>query len=432
MKVFLTALGCKLNQAEVDRFAEQFVDAGYAVVEEARHADLAIVHSCTVTHVADKKSRQAIRQAKRANPAARVIVSGCYAETAAGELAGLPEVDLVVSQRETPRLIELASALGVVPEPLRDGSVPHPFPLPRTRTRAFVKIQDGCNDFCAYCIIPYSRGRVRSVPVDAVIADIERKLERGYREIVLTGVSIGAYGHDQGPKRATTSLSQLIGEILDRTKVERLRITSLEPHDFDPQLLPYFRDERVCPHLHLCLQSGSDATLRRMRRRYDTAEYAAVAAALRAANPRMQLTTDVIVGFPGETDEEFAETLAFVERLGFAALHVFRYSPRAGTRAASFPNQVPEPVKKARSETLMALGERLAAAARAAQPGQRARVLFEEAARLNGQPAWVGLTEQYFRTIVPAREPLDGQIRSVVITGATSTLLVGCLAKEIA
>lgn len=432
MKVFLTALGCKLNHAEVERFAEQFVEAGYAVVDDAQRADLTIVHSCTVTHVADKKSRQVIRQAKRANPATRVIVSGCYAETSPGELAGLAEVDLVVSQRDAPRIVELAGRLGVVPEPFVDGLVPHPLPLPRTRTRAFVKIQDGCNDFCSYCIIPFSRGRVRSVPVDDVIADIERKLARGYREIVLTGVSIGAYGQDHGPKRATTSLSLLIEAILDRTSVERLRISSLEPHDFDPALLPFFRDSRVCPHLHLCLQSGSDATLKRMRRRYDTAGYAALVAALREANPALQLTTDVIVGFPGETDEEFADTLAFVERIGFADLHVFRYSPRAGTKAAHFPDQVPEPVKKERSDVLIALGERLAAAARRAQQGRCYQVLFETHTTLDGQPAWSGLTENYFRTIVPAPTPLDGQIAPVIIERATSTTLVGRLAKEAA
>jgi threonylcarbamoyladenosine tRNA methylthiotransferase MtaB len=432
MKVFLTALGCKLNQAEVDRFAEQFVDAGYAVVGEASRADLAIVHTCTVTHVADKKSRQAIRQAKRANPAARVMVSGCYAATAPGELAGLAEVDLVVGQRDSLRIVELAGSLGVVPEPFVDGLIPHPLPLARARTRAFVKIQDGCNDFCAYCIIPFSRGRVSSVPVDDIVADIQRKLARGYQEIVLTGVSIGAYGQDRGPKRATTSLPQLVGEILDRTAVQRLRITSLEPHDFDPALIPFFRDERVCPHLHLCLQSGSDATLKRMRRRYTTAEYAALAAALRAANPKLTLTTDVIVGFPGETDEEFAETYAFIERLGFADLHVFRYSPRAGTKAADFPDQVPDEVKKARSDALITLGERLAAGARASQVGCRVRVLFESPADLDGRPAWSGLAENYLRVIVPANQPLENQVLPINIERATATTLVGRLAKEAA
>jgi threonylcarbamoyladenosine tRNA methylthiotransferase MtaB len=211
-----------------------------------------------------------------------------------------------------------------------------------------------------------------------------------------------------------------------------LRISSLEPHDFDPALLPFFRDPRVCPHLHLCLQSGSDATLKRMRRRYDTAEYAAIVAALRGVSPAMQVTTDVIVGFPGETDEEFAETVAFVERVGFADLHVFRYSARIGTKAAAFPDQVPEPVKKERSDVLIALGERLAAAARSAQPGRRYRVLFESRTSLDGQPAWSGLTENYFRTIVPAPAPLDGEIAPVVIERATSTTLVGRLAKEAA
>ncbi|MFN8532724.1 MAG: tRNA (N(6)-L-threonylcarbamoyladenosine(37)-C(2))-methylthiotransferase MtaB [Dehalococcoidia bacterium] len=432
MKVFLTALGCKLNQAEIDRFAEQLVDAGYGIADAAGEADLAIVHTCTVTQVADKKSRQAVRQAKRANPDARVLVSGCYAETSPGALAGLAEVDLVVAQRDAPRIVELVEGLGITPEPFRDGLTPHPLPLARTRSRAFVKIQDGCNDFCAYCIIPYSRGRVRSVPVDEVVADVQRKLARGYHEIVLTGVSIGAYGQDRGPRRATISLPALVGEILDRTEVQRLRISSLEPHDFDPALIPYFADERVCPHLHLCLQSGSDATLKRMRRRYDTAEYAGLAAALRAANPAMCLTTDVIVGFPGESAKEFAETYSFVERTGLADLHVFRYSARAGTKAADLPDQVDERTRQERSEELIALGKRLAAQFRSAQAGARYRVLFEAPTTHDGRRGWLGLSENYLRTIVLADQPLDGRVLPVTIERVAGEHLIGRLAGEAA
>jgi threonylcarbamoyladenosine tRNA methylthiotransferase MtaB len=430
VKVFLTALGCKLNQAEVDRFAEQFLDAGYSLASDAAAADLALIHTCTVTQVADRKSRQVIRQVKRANPQARVLVSGCYAHTSPGALAGLAEVDLVVSQVDQARLVDLARSIGIEPEPLLDGQTPHPLPFPRTRTRAFVKIQDGCNDFCTYCIIPYARGRVRSVPVEEVIADITRKLARGFREIVLTGVSIGAYGQDHGPRRATTSLARLVEAVLRQTSVERLRLSSLEPHDFEPELIPFFREERLCPHLHLCLQSGSDSVLRRMRRRYDTTAYAALVAALRAANPKMSITTDVIVGFPGETDEEFAETLAFVEQMGFASLHVFRYSPRPGTRAATFPDQVPEPVKRARSEALLALGERLAQATRARLVGERCYVLFETPTQLAGTPAWLGLTEHYHRTVVPATLPLEGRIAPVMIEGVGEDGVVGRLAGE--
>ncbi len=432
MKVFLTALGCRLNQAEADRFAEQFTNAGYGLTSTADDADLAIIHTCTVTHVADKKSRQVIRQTKRANPNALVMVSGCYAETSPGEVAGLPEVDLVVSQRDKARIVDLAADIGARPNPIATGLVPHPLPLPASRSRAFVKIQDGCNDFCTYCIIPYSRGRVQSEPTEAIIEDIKRKMARGATEVVLTGVSIGAYGHDRGPKRATTSLPKLVEAILTRTEVQRLRISSLEPHDFEPAMADFFADPRLCNHLHLCLQSGSDGVLRRMRRRYSTAEYAGLIDRLRAQAPSIGLTTDVIAGFPGETDGEFAETMAFIERIRFSGLHVFRYSPREGTRAANFPDQVPPEESHARAGALIALGGRLAHEFRSGQVGTQQSVLFESRTAVNGEHGYAGLTGNYLRTFVTSPLPLTGQVRPVRLTGEAGEICIGQLAEEAA
>lgn len=415
MKVFLTTLGCKLNFAEVDQFSEQFVNAGYGLSDTAAGADVQIVHTCTVTGMADKKSRQIIRKAKRDNPQALLMVSGCYAETSPGVLNGLPEVDLVVGQRQKANIVQLAESIGAAPNPYEDGVMPHPLPLVPLRTRAFIKIMDGCNDFCAYCIIPHSRGRVASVAADDIVAEVQNKLSKGHKEIVLTGVSIGAYGEDRGPKRSTTNLVQLIHRILDETDVQRLRITSLEPHDFDPALCELFRDPRICPHLHLCLQSGSNGVLKRMRRRYDTAEFASIVDGLRAVNPGISITTDVIVGFPCETDAEFDEACAFIEKVRFADLHVFRYSAREGTRAAAFEGQIDDDTKKARSERLIALGSTLAGRYLANQVGEKRNVLFETREEKNGITYWQGLSENYVRMYVRSDANLHSTVRPVVV-----------------
>ncbi len=390
MRVYLRSLGCKLNQSEVEALARRFIAAGCQVVTDVEEADLCVVNTCAVTHIAARKSRRLIRRLHRANPKARIVVTGCYAELFPHEVAKIEGVDLIVSNADKERLVERLGIRGYGIGVL----TPIPYPLFFNRTRAFVKIQDGCNNRCAYCVIGLARGRERSRPPEEVLAEIEARVEAGCKEVVLTGVNIGAYGRDLG-----TSLGRLIEDILTKTAVPRLRLSSIEPWDFDPSLLRLWEDPRLCRHLHLPLQSGCDATLRRMGRRYTAAEYAELVERAREAIPDLAVTTDVIVGFPGETEAEFEESLRFVEKMGFARLHVFKYSARPGTLAATMPHQVPPEVKRARSEAMMALGRRSSKAFRRRFLGRTMEVLWErkERGREGGKRVWSGLTDNYIR-----------------------------------
>ncbi len=340
MNIYLTALGCKLNQAEIEALARAVVARGHSVVARPAQAEWAIVNTCTVTHVADKKSRQLIRQMRRANADLRIAVIGCYGEMSPEQAAALDGVALVLPNRDKESVLER------ILSPVEPAACP---PAPGTltlgHTRAFVKVQDGCDNRCAYCIVGIARGPQRSRPPAEVLAEVRARLTEGYREVVLTGVNLGAYGRDSAegaplPRGEGWSLARLVRLLLDETPVPRLRLSSIEPWDVTPDLLALWHDARLCRHLHLPLQSGCDATLRRMRRRNTAASYAAIVAEARARIPDLALTTDVIVGFPGESEAEFAETLAFVERLAFSRLHVFVYSRRPGTLAFDLPEQV--------------------------------------------------------------------------------------------
>ncbi len=409
---YLATLGCKLNQAEAEAWGREIEAAGHTLVSDPAQADWAILNTCTVTHVAARKSRQAIRQLHRANPNLRLAVTGCYAAISPTDLTALEGVTLIVGNADKDTVLRRILAYEPTSAPNSTPiAAPGPHRLSMGRTRAFVKIQDGCDNRCSYCIVWAARGPQRSRPPDAVVDEIRARLAEGYREVVLTGVHIGAYGRDTAPGAplvadAGWSLARLVRCILDETGVRRLRLSSIEPWDLTPELLSLWADARLCRHVHLPLQSGCDATLQRMNRRYTTAEFESLVDQVRRLIPRVAITTDVIVGFPGETDDEFEQTRRFVARMAFSRLHVFRYSLRPGTRAAAMPDQVNALVAQARSEALISLGRRMALAYHAGLVGHEAQVLFEHSPhRGEGALVWEGLTDDYVRVMVAS--PLD-------------------------
>ena len=409
MRIYVSSLGCKLNQSEMDALAVRLARRGHQVVTSPVEADLCVLNTCAVTHVAARKSRQALRRLHRDNPAARLVATGCYAELTPAALRDLPGVELVVGNRDKERLEELIGA-GVTEDAATGSEVPNsPFPascsVPRSRTRALLKIQDGCDNACTYCIIHVARGAQCSRPPDQVLAEVQARLATGHREIVLTGVNIGAYGHDQGQDDRGTDLWALVARILAGSNVPRLRLSSIEPWDLPERAFNLWDDPRLCRHLHLPLQSGCDATLHRMARRYTAVQFAALTTAARAAISGLAVTTDLIVGFPGETDAEFAESLTFVQEMGFARVHVFPYSPRSGTPAARMPDQVPSAVKAERARAMRAVAATSNRAFRQRFVGRTMNVLWESSQVGEAGPVWSGLTDNYLRvhTVHPAR-----------------------------
>lgn len=396
MRVCFTNLGCKLNQAELEALAREFHAAGHQVVSELEEADLHVINSCTVTHRAARDSRKAARRGARRKPGSRTVLTGCYATDSPARAARLAGVDLVVPNGEKAGLLARVHEAfpdarpGGVAAPAGDVPVAH-VPLAFGNTRALVKVEDGCNVGCSFCIIPSTRGRQRSRPVPEVVAEVRSMAAAGVREVVVTGVQICHY------RWRGRGLADLVEALLEGTAVPRLRLTSIAPWALDPRLVSLLREERLCRHVHMSLQSGCDATLRRMRRPYAAAAYAERVAELRAAVPGVAVTTDVIVGFPGETEEEHGASLRFVAAQGFARTHVFSYSPREGTAAAGLPEPVPPATVKARAAAMIAAAAAGERAFREAHRGHRVSVLWE--GRRRG--AWQGLTDNYVRVEAP-------------------------------
>lgn len=414
--VAVQTLGCKVNQYDSEALLTLFRERGYRPVDFDRAADVYIINTCSVTHEGDRKSRQLVRRARRANPDAVVVVAGCYPQTAPGEVAGIPGVDVVLGNRDRQRVVDLVEAARRERPGTPLGSVENIFrlrefeELPITaftgRTRAVVKIQEGCVEFCTYCIIPYARGRPRSRRPEHVRAEVERLAAAGYREVVLAGIHLGAYGRDlpPGPGAGGTGsrpgLAGVLRLIHDVEGIVRIRLSSLEPMDTGDALLETMAAlPKVCPHLHLPVQSGSDRVLTRMRRRYTSAEFRRLAERARALLPDLGLTTDVMAGFPGETEEDHRATLELLEEIGFARLHVFPFSPRAGTPAARFPDPVPAAVRERRVAELIALGERLSLAFHRRLVGREVEVLVEGEAGGDGRVE--GYTPNYVRVRLP-------------------------------
>jgi threonylcarbamoyladenosine tRNA methylthiotransferase MtaB len=398
-RVAVDTIGCKLNQAEAQHLVRQLGDAGYRLVQPGDEADVYIILTCTVTQVADSKCRQRIRAAHRRNPAAKIVVTGCYAERARQELSAIEGVDLVLRNNQKPNLLWLLEDTGrLFRRPDQPGGpVAHDN---GSRTRAFIKIQDGCNNFCAYCIVPFVRGREKSLPLPPIISEINRKAAAGYKEIVLTGTEIGAY------RSPGADLVTLLRAILSKTAVDRVRLSSLQPAEVTPELLDIWQDSRLCRHFHISLQSGSDAVLKRMKRGYNTREYERVLTIIKAAVPGAAVTTDIIVGFPGETEAEFRESAEFCARMGFARIHVFAYSKRAGTAAADMPGQIAEKSKQARSRDMLEIAAASAADFKRRFLGETLAVLWEKCSG----GVWSGYTDNYLKVYARTKRELTNLV----------------------
>lgn len=414
-RVLLKSLGCRLNEAELEDWAEGFRARGFALAGDGEPADLVVINTCAVTQEATRKSRQLLRRAHRRNPRARLVVSGCLAALEAAALARESGVDLLVDNRDKNRLVALATAaldLPAMPE-LATAGMDNPL-FARGRQRAFVKVQDGCRHACTFCVTTIARGPERSRPLPEVIEVIQRLVANGVREVLLTGVHLGGYGSETGSDLAT-----LVRAVLAETGVPRLRLGSLEPWDLPAGFWDLFANPRLMPHLHLPMQSGSDTVLRRMARRCKGVKFARLAGLGRAAVPNLNLTTDIIVGFPGETATEWQETLDFVASVGFSKVHCFAFSPRAGTRAATLTDQVDADTKRQRAFEMKVLSDRLQRQFFASQVGRDCQVL-REAQVPGGQPGDLfGYTPNYLPVRVdpsPAAAAV-GEILDVTIRG---------------
>jgi len=403
-RVALDSLGCKLNQAEAELLAKQFAEAGYKLVSPADEADVYILNTCTVTHIVDRKSRHWLRMAHRRNPDALLVATGCYAERAPRELAQLEGVNLVSGNEQKSHLLQLLEETGRLSSLACVQGYSTNNSHIDFRTRAFVKIQDGCKDLCSYCIVPKVRGREKSLPVDQIVAEVRQRIANGYKEVLLTGVKIGSYSYDG------VNLRELLEHILAETDVARLRLSSLQPQEISPELIALWRDSRLCRHFHLSLQSGSDSVLRRMKRRYSISDYRRSVSLIRALVPEAAITTDIIVGFPGETSAEFEQSYQFCQKLGFARIHVFPYSPREGTQASQMPDQVTDKLKKQRSQRMLALARQSAQNFNKRFLGKTTPVLWE---KQTGDSIWSGLTDNYIRVYTRSNEDLTNELLPV-------------------
>ncbi len=388
MKVYLETLGCRLNESEIETMARQFAGSGHQVVQDAAEAELCVVNTCAVTSDASRASRQRIRQINRAQPNAKVIVTGCYSQLSPSDVSALPGVTRIVDNLDKDRLVPLVLHEPMDAEPITLDYVPGT----HGHTRAFVKVQDGCDNHCTFCVTKIARGAGRSRPTAEIVAEIQAMTTAGYQEAVLSGVQLGSYAERPG------GLRDLIQAVLTDTDMPRLRLSSLEPWDLDESFFALWENPRLCPHLHLPLQSGCDATLKRMLRRTDQASYRALVNMARAAIPELALSTDVIVGFPGETDAEFAMSESFIAEMDFMKLHVFPYSARPGTAAARMRGQTDPQTRKARAERLRRLSDAGDRRYRERLRGRTENVLWESVIGAT-EDGWIntGLTGYYVR-----------------------------------
>lgn len=422
-KAALHNLGCKVNAYETEAMQHLLEEAGYEIVPFTQKADVYVINTCSVTNMADRKSRQMLHKAKKNNPDSIVVAAGCYVQTSEKEVLNDLSVDIVIGNDRKHDLVRLLEeySLDSVNDTVDDiNAGKHDFEelfIDQTKehTRAFIKVQDGCNQFCSYCIIPYARGRVRSRRFENVIAEVERLAANGFKEVVLTGIHLSSYGVDF---EEATGLLELIQAVNAVKGIERIRLGSLEPkivtEHFASELSKL---DKICPHFHLSLQSGCDATLKRMNRKYTTKEYERGCELLRKYFVHPAITTDVIVGFPGETEEEFEQTKAYLEHIHFYEMHIFKYSKRKGTRAAVMPDQIDEQIKAARSEKLIALGHDMSKEFRKFYIGKNEEVLFEEKAVIGDKEYFVGYTKEYVKVAKKTDENLENQIVSGRISG---------------
>lgn len=425
-RVAFYTLGCKVNQYETEAMEELFKNRGYEIVSNREEADIYIINTCTVTNLGDRKSRQFIRRAKKMNEDSIIAAVGCYSQVAPEEVEAIDGVDIVVGTTDRNRIVDLCEEaksknkkINVVKdikyhkefEPLNISDLPY-------KTRAYIKIQEGCNQFCSYCIIPYARGPIRSRDLEDIIMEAKRLAKAGFKEIILTGIHVTSYGKDL----KGLSLTDVIEEVAKIDGIERIRLSSIEPTFVDKDFLErVVKTGKLCDHFHLSLQSGSDSVLKRMNRKYTTKEYRDIVKLIREYMPEAGITTDIIVGFPGETDEEFEESYRFVEDIRFSRIHVFKYSPRKGTPASQFKEQIPGDIKQIRSDRLIRLGDELMEEFHKAFIGRTLELLLEEE-----KGGFIeGYTTNYIRVKVKGHNDLQGKILPVRISGQEEDFLIG-------
>ena len=420
-KVALHNLGCKVNAYETEAMQEMLEKEGYEIVPFKEGADIYIINTCTVTNIADRKSRQMLHRARKMNPDAIVVAAGCYVQAQENEHHELDScIDIVIGNNKKQDLIQILNEYESKCKTEEVIDINHTneyenLNLSRTgeHTRAYIKVQDGCNQFCSYCIIPFARCRVRSRSLEDVVQEVTTLSENGYKEVVLTGIHLSSYGVDFEEQEAgkKTDLLTLILAVHEIPGIERIRLGSLEPRIVTEEFAKTIAGlPKMCPHFHLSLQSGCDATLKRMNRRYTTDEYFEKCELLRKYFDHPALTTDVIVGFPGETEEEFEESKAFVDKVNFYETHIFKYSKREGTRAAVMENQVPEQIKAERSAQLIELGAKKQEAYEKEMVGKDVEILVEEPAQIDGKEVQVGHTKEYIKVALESDENLQNQI----------------------
>lgn len=446
-KVALHNLGCKVNSYETEAMQEMLENAGYEIVPFKEGADIYVINTCTVTNIADRKSRQMLHRARKMNPDAIVIAAGCYVQAQEEQQKTDPCIDIVIGNNKKKDLIqlleeyeankkdreefveetEISESEEIMPVKKAVIDINHTkeyeeLQLSKTgeHTRAYIKVQDGCNQFCTYCIIPYARGRVRSRNLENVLEEVKTLAENGYKEVVLTGIHLSSYGIDL--KTGETLLS-LIQAVHDVEGIERIRLGSLEPRIITEEFARTIAAmPKMCPHFHLSMQSGCDATLKRMNRRYSSEEYFEKCELLRKYFENPALTTDVIVGFPGETEEEFAQSKAFIDKVNFYETHIFKYSKRAGTKAAVMPDQIPEQIKTERSAELLELDTMKRAAYEKTLIGKEVEVLIEEQIEVEGKKVWVGHTKEYVKIAVESDNIIENSIIKVEIKADSQIL----------
>ena len=426
LKVALRNLGCKVNAYETEAMAQKLEDAGYEIVPFNEKADVYIINTCSVTNMADRKSRQMLHKAKKMNEDAVVVAAGCYVQTATEKLLEDLSVDILIGNNKKKDIVEELQKYfddnkynkNVIDINATNEYEELELATVTEHTRAYIKIQDGCNQFCSYCIIPYARGRIRSREFDNIKQEVTELAQKGFKEIVLTGIHLSSYGNNEN------KLIDVVEMIAGIEGVERIRLGSLEPNivteDFAKRLA---KVDKICPHFHLSMQSGCDNTLKRMNRHYTSDEYFEKCELLRKYFDNPAFTTDVIVGFPGETQEDYEISREFVKKVRFSELHVFKYSKRDGTVAAKMENQIPEPVKTERSEDLIKVGENLTMEYRRKFIGKKVSVLFEEIINVAGENYWVGHTKEYIKVIMKSDKDISGDIKNVSLIGFANECL---------
>ncbi|NLI58619.1 MAG: tRNA (N(6)-L-threonylcarbamoyladenosine(37)-C(2))-methylthiotransferase MtaB [Clostridium sp.] len=428
-KVAFYTLGCKVNQYETQALANIFKDAGYKIVDFSEIADIYLINTCTVTSLSDRKSRQVIRRAKKLNSDSIVVVAGCYAQTASEEVSKIEGVNLVVGTKDRSKIIQYINEIENKKEKINAvGNIMEQktfeelgLGIYKERARAFIKVQEGCNQFCSYCIIPYARGPIRSRSEENVIQEVKKLVDSGYREIVLTGIHIGSYGMDT----KTTSLIELIKKVHEVDGIERIRLGSIEPNLISEDFIKTVKNlKKMCPHYHISLQSGCDETLKRMNRKYTTLEYKNSIYNLRKEIEDVAVSTDVMVGFPGETEKEFQKTYDFLDEISFSSMHVFKYSPRKGTPAASFEGQILASEKEKRSNILIELSKRKTIEFNKKFIGRVMPVLIEQ--EVNDREGYYeGFTPNYIKVICKGDKNLKGRIVNIYLKEAVDDFILG-------